>query len=171
MRNVSSLQPYAASKLRIKYCSEVDKYLIDQLLFASWIPHSANTRRIWLGMWSIPLLTQILPPNIASTDTMQTPDRYKYCKIIRKLTFPLTYAYRQMLKLHRTNHSNPDRPALAIPCRTRYHTSLLLPQQLEPGPTLSLHHQQSYTNPTTFTFSDAANSINETTLGIHRTNT
>jgi hypothetical protein len=99
------LQSVAASRLRLKYHSDVDRYIIDQLLFASWTLSSTHTRRIWLGMWTTQLLNEVLPPHLASSSPMQTPDRYKYRKLIRKLTFPLTYAYRQMLKLYRPRSS------------------------------------------------------------------
>ena len=165
------LQSYAASQLRIKHHSAFDKYLIEQLTFASWIPHSTNTRRLWLGMWTTQLLMALLPPSTTSTSHMQTSDRYKYRKIIHKLTFPLTYAYRQMLKIHRPNHLTQVHSQQHTTARLRHRTSLLIPQQPTSGTLPSLHLQRNYINPDAFTFSDAANNLNEHSIGIHRTST
>lgn len=164
------LQSFAGQQLKIKFRSDFDAYFIDQILFASWVPNSSNTQRIWLGMWSTNLLTALLPPSFTSDHPMTTPDRYKYRKIIHKLTFPLTYAYRQMLKLHRPTSPNPNGICPPIPTRLRQRTGLLIPQQIYPGLPLTLSCQQSYINPTAFTFSDAAHSIHELTLGLHKKN-
>ena len=164
------LQSFAGSQLRIKFKSAFDHYLIDQILIASWRTDSVNTRRLWLGMWSAQLLTELLPSRSTITQPMLTPDRYKYRKIIRQLTFPLTYAYRQLLKLHRPYPSMPPTTTAlpTLPGRLRHRTGLLLHQDQQATPPFTLHLQQAYINPTAFTFSDAANSISETNLGLHK---
>jgi hypothetical protein len=161
------LQSFAASLLRKKHNSAFDRHIIDQILVASWATNSTHTRRIWLGMWSPLLLQDILSPSFPCELPMSTPDRYKYRKIIRKLTFPLIFAYRQMLKLYRPLSSHPTIPP-ALPGRLRHRTSLLLPQQPSIDGTASLSHQQSYLHPHAFTLSDAANSIIEPSIGLYR---
>ncbi len=73
-----------------------------------------------------------------------------------------------MLKIHRPHRHSPDNTSQPIPGSTRHRTALLLPQHIAPGLTPSLHHQQSYIDTNSYTFSDAANSITESSLGIHR---
>jgi hypothetical protein len=162
------LQSFTASKLRIKYHSHFDQTLIDRFLFATWVPHPTYTRRIWLGTWSPQLLAALLPPGTTSECPMPTSDRYKYRKFIRKLTFPLIFAYRQMLKLHRPSAA-PTTPLPHLPTpRERYRTGLLLPQHTAPEPEPSLHTQRHYLHLNPFTLSDTANSITETSVGLHR---
>ena len=162
------LQSFAASTLRSKYHSTTDRYIIDQLLHCSWTSHPTNTRRLWLGTWTVSLLATIFPSTASPTQPMPTPDRYKYRNLIRDLTFPLTFAYRQMLKLHRANSSHSARPPCAPTGRMRNRIGLLIPQLALPGATPSLLHQQSYIDPDAFTLSDAAHSMTESSLGLHR---
>ena len=111
-------------------------------------------------------LANILSPTTNITSPMSTSDRYKFRKIANKLTFPLIYAYRQMIKIARGRAHPGTTTTQPIAARSRHRIGLLMTQTLQPGLQPALSHQRGYLNPSEYTFSDAAFRLTDANLGI-----
>ena len=156
-----------AATLKATYQSRTISYFIEQFTYASWTTPSQQTRRIWMGMWTLDTLSSLLHPDIRLTTPMNTPERYKYRTIVRELTAPLISAYKHMIQLQLPHHTTPIQdPHLAAPLKTTRHMRLLFHNTNTNSVIPCLHNYPPHHAPTTFTYSDAAFNLTDAAIGI-----
>jgi len=158
-------QAEAATLMRAKYPSRGAMHFTDQICHGSWTP-SANTSRLWLGLWNRPLLEEVLRQDLEAPLTMTS--RKKYLKIAKALTKPLINAYTGLLLIinatQAQQHIANDR---TTPTRHHLPTSPLLhttraaletahPQEQPQDVQSLMLNLDSVHNITPYTLSDAA---------------
>ena len=72
-------------------------HFTQNICHASWIS-TPQTKRLWLGTWQLHTLNSML--GIHAETPLSMSDRYKYIKIVRKLTAPLLLLYHKMIDVN-----------------------------------------------------------------------
>jgi hypothetical protein len=91
------------------------RHLIIQFAHACWTP-SADTARLWLGLWTRRTLRTMLKQHLSAPLSMS--QRREYIKIVKKLTAPLIDAYHtiQNIQVHHTHtHTHIHDPTAITP--------------------------------------------------------
>ena len=154
-----------ANRLKIKHQTRLDHHFIDHLIYAAWTQPSLSTKRIWLGIWSVELLTSLLPPEHNMLAPLSLQDRYRYIDIAQKLTMPLLQAYNQMISLPSPSPIRIITPLTMKP-RHRHHLTTLFPQYTHNHDTPSLTCLSAFTTTNAFTYSDSAFSLTDADIGM-----
>ena len=124
-----------ASSLRLHLPPHLRTF-VENIVHASWTPHSPNVRRIWLGLWTPHLLQTLMPPSHPRHQQISSKELGQLHNIIVMLTDSLLDAYKDMLS-HNVDRPVPRSKLRPFPGPAYHQLASLHVQDLDqPGPGL-----------------------------------